>query len=223
MFTTKNSKTINSLRFNSVVAVKECNEIVGWFVQFGRVSHNKFGGTNYWDCVQFIPKQGINYDAISLDQESNTLRDLRLYNEDPKVFIHLGARYGEEERIALYNEDSFSWVNFKLVPCQCGEDYASLKEIVGKVNLWWSGEETPIENTEFYASDKEIILLDKRCGTPVSIRIHSVEGVNYRYLREGENFVEVYHTPTAEPVEEAPAEEDEPCAMRVRRRRRLTE
>lgn len=226
MFTTKNSKSYNSLRNWSIVAVKECSETIGWFVQFGRISHNRFGGTNHWDCVQFIPKEGVNYEAISLDEESNTLRDLRLYNEDPKVFIHLGARYGEEERVGIYDYEKFSWINFRLTPCQGGEDYAELKEIVGKIDLWWDGEETPIGNTELYASDEEIIILDKRCGTSISVRIHSVEGVNYRYLHEGEDFVEVYRTPKEEEVEQAPAEEDvndEPRAMRRRRPRLPTE
>lgn len=156
MKTIKNSKETSSMRNNRLVSVIVAGQTVGYILYYKRETYNSFGGTNYWDCFQYIPKEEFSQKYDFIEWCDNIIcEDLKLYNRTPRTFFRLGKRDGEVHKMFLLNKELFMSVTFSLQECNYYAE--SFREVLPYVELRWGSEDTPINELNFYCDGETIV------------------------------------------------------------------
>jgi len=154
MYVTKNPKSNNSFFNFSLVLVKHDGKTIGHVVQYERTTYNRYGGSNGWETIQFIPLEGMeNYSLEKRD--SQLYRDISSY-EDMKVeqWFHMGARDGVEEKLFFCKGIKPIKVTLRNV----SEDNEEWKKVLGKISLFWNGEESQeVINDDIVINDKFVL------------------------------------------------------------------
>jgi hypothetical protein len=156
MYTTKNPKSLNSFFDFNLIEVKY-NEVIGHIVQYDRTTYNRYGGTNGWEIIQFIPVDE-KYDLVS--KESRLYKDLQHY-EDLQVeqWFHMGERYGVEEQLFFVNRFNPIKVTLKNVT----KSPTSWQKVIGKIILSWNGETQDVINDNIMITP-EFVLFKENSG-----------------------------------------------------------
>ena len=217
--TTKNPKSLSSMRNKNFATIRIGGEVVGIFVRFLRDTFNKYGNQNVWECIQYIPIN-FRYSAHTMSEyldDREIVQDLKLWGRDPKCVadFHTGKRNGEVENIYILDEKHFIPKEMYLRESSSDE----MQSCLGKIWMSWSGKDEDIVNNDVYISSEVIYHF---CGDFLT-KITS-ENIDCIYAKRGEKKfysvkeVEDFFNEKKE-EEEAPSEEenDEPRPKRQRR------